>query len=88
MDAFLQNLQAGNGQETKPRCHCGLVAMELKSSKNNGRVFWRCSKQKRCDFFKWDDELNMNGGQVQQNNASFPADVVCYKCNQVRWKEG
>lgn len=88
MDIFLQNLQAGSEQETKPRCRCGLVAMELKSTKNNGRVFWKCSKQKGCDFFKWNDELDMNqptgtwnGGQAQQNNTSFQ-DRRCYKCQQ------
>jgi hypothetical protein len=94
MEAFLQNLQAGGGQENKPRCRCGLVAVEAKSIKHNGRAYWRCGKQKGCDYFKWDDELNTNhpagswsGGQpAQQGSTSFQAGQVCYKCHQVRWR--
>ncbi|KAF9365115.1 DNA topoisomerase [Mortierella sp. NVP85] len=90
MEAFLQNLQAGGGQENKPRCRCGLVAVEAKSIKNNGRAYWRCGKQKGCDYFKWDDELNTNhptgswsGGQLaQQGSTSFQTGQVCYKCHQ------
>ncbi|KAF9173010.1 DNA topoisomerase [Mortierella sp. AD010] len=92
MEAFLQNLQGGNMVDSKPRCLCGLVAMELKSSNQNGRVFWRCSKQNKqiaCKFFKWDDELDPNqpstpwsGGQQLQQSSSYQADLECYRCHE------
>ncbi|KAG0022004.1 DNA topoisomerase [Entomortierella chlamydospora] len=92
MEAFLQNLQNGNMVDSKPRCLCGLVAMELKSSNQNGRVFWRCSKQNKqiaCKFFKWDDELDPNqpstpwsGGQQLQQGSSYQADLECYRCHE------
>ncbi|KAI1297409.1 hypothetical protein EDD11_007201 [Mortierella claussenii] len=91
MDAFFQNLQVGGSSgDRKPRCNCGLVAMELKSPKNNNRMFWRCSKQVPCDFFKWDDELDPNhqtgiwssSRPQQSGNSSFQSEMTCFKCHK------
>ncbi|KAF8983156.1 DNA topoisomerase [Entomortierella lignicola] len=92
MEVYLQNLQGGNLGDSKPRCGCQLVAMELKSVKNNGKIFWRCSKQSGgCGYFQWDDELDRNersaawGGsaqEIQRGSSSNQADMECYKCHE------
>ncbi|KAF9207227.1 DNA topoisomerase [Haplosporangium sp. Z 27] len=92
MEVYLQNLQGGNLGDSKPRCGCQLVAMELKSVKNNGKIFWRCSKQSGgCGYFQWDDELDRNersaawGGsaqEIQRGSPSNQADMECYKCHE------
>ncbi|KAG9072250.1 DNA topoisomerase [Linnemannia hyalina] len=60
MNAFRENLGSGNSTDSKPRCACGLVAKEVASSKNNGRLFFACSKHQSiaCKFFAWADEVN------------------------------
>ncbi|ORZ08578.1 hypothetical protein BCR41DRAFT_359445 [Lobosporangium transversale] len=59
-------------------------------------MFWRCSKQVGCGFFKWDDELDVNqvsepwngsgsgsgNRPLQSKTSSSRSDSVCYKCNQ------
>ncbi|KAF9122423.1 DNA topoisomerase [Mortierella sp. 14UC] len=98
MDVFRENLGSGNSVDTKPRCACGLVAKELSSSKNNGRIFFTCSKHQSsaCKFFAWADEVNPatksgpwtagSGGQPQppqQYSAAFMSDKQCFKCQQM-----
>src|SRR5690554_7406 len=93
MDAFRQNLGSNSSTETKPRCRCGLVAVEHVSSKNNGRVYWKCGKNTSCHYFAWDDELDRSlptgswnaDHQMQQGNAAYMADKTCFKCQQVRY---
>ncbi|KAF9914489.1 hypothetical protein FBU30_002534, partial [Linnemannia zychae] len=60
MDVFRENLGSGSSSESKPRCACGLVAKEMSSSKNGGRLFFTCSKHQTsaCKFFIWADEFN------------------------------
>jgi hypothetical protein len=99
MDAFRENLGSGNGVDSKPRCACGLVAKEVPSSKNGGRIFLACSKHQTsaCKFFAWADEVNpaaktgpwtASGGQPQapqQYSAAFMSDKQCFKCQQVQF---
>ncbi|KAG0253466.1 DNA topoisomerase [Mortierella polycephala] len=93
MDAFRQNLGSNSSAETKPRCRCGLVAVEHASSKNNGRVYWKCGKNTSCHYFAWDDELDRSlptgswnaDHQMQQSNTAYMADKTCFKCQQVRY---
>ncbi|KAG0196535.1 DNA topoisomerase [Mortierella sp. GBA30] len=91
MEAFRLNISVGHAADSKPRCRCELVAIDKKSAKNNGRVYWTCSRAVSCGFFAWDDELDKTlqtgpwkgSRQVQQNNAAFMADKQCYNCNQL-----
>lgn len=97
MSAFRENLGSGNSTDSKPRCACGLVAKEVASSKNNGRLFFACSKHQSiaCKFFAWADEVNpaantgpwtAGGGQPQapqQYSAAFMSDKQCFKCQQM-----
>jgi len=50
--------------ENKPRCNCGLVAIGRivgKEGQNKGRIFLSCrSKIKKCKYFEWADELNLD----------------------------
>ncbi|KAF9094132.1 DNA topoisomerase [Mortierella sp. GBA35] len=98
MDVFRENLGSGNAADSKPRCACGLVAKEVSSTKNNGRMFLACSKHQTsaCKFFAWVDEINPavksgpwtagTAGQPQapqQYSAAFMSDKQCFKCHQV-----
>ncbi|GJJ71382.1 DNA topoisomerase III [Entomortierella parvispora] len=95
-NVFRDSLNAGSNLDGKPRCSCGLIAIESTSAKNNGRVYWKCSKVKTCQFFKWDDELEQSArstttwsasGASRSGNgsgsSSAAGDRSCYKCHQV-----
>ena len=95
---FRESLNAGSNVEGKPRCSCGLIAIENASAKHNGRIYWKCSKVKSCQFFKWDDELEQSARSTMTWNASGASrsgagggsssaagDRSCFKCHQVRF---
>merc|ERR1719228_2410169 len=59
-------------------CKCGEETRKLtvkKEGKNQGRVFYQCTKFKgKCGFFKWDDELKKNGHPTGQKRKELELD--------------
>ncbi|KAF9963982.1 DNA topoisomerase [Mortierella alpina] len=88
MEMFRLQFIATDGADAKPRCNCQLIAIEKKSHKNNGRLYWACSSARGCGYFAWSDELgrtDQNGstgrGQAQQAGSSGTSGK-CFNCNQ------
>ena len=88
-----------SSESVMPRCDCGFIAQELtcKTGLNEGRKFYKCTKQKKCGFFKWANEIGVSNENNYSENRSYSVNrsgggvsssydmssVECYKCHQV-----
>ncbi|KAJ1390500.1 Zinc finger, GRF-type [Sesbania bispinosa] len=62
-------------------CDCGeeVALLQSKSTKNTGRMFWRCpnwNRQMTCNFFKWADGVVCDMQHPRFEDSHFYEDEI------------